>query len=278
MSHPSTDDTFLDVKWQLPVSLVVWMESVLLAQVSSCPKIPPVPEQAESFLLKPLAVPGIKMSPPFFPDPALQGSFPRLKIKKNQNQPLLVLYTRTSWDSMFFFLKQSSQQSETINCGCTTQTQDWRESQTWYCSSNRDNFGKMTANDSRDGILIPVGSHLEWEQCKSQEELLLWGGTCLQLTVCIQASTGVLSVGYISFMPEFSFQEEIYCLGHTEKSATSARYPEWFPFQILMRWGSLQSSLHHQMPSLRLHVRIRVHQNFTNGWLLWLMKVCDQNR
>lgn len=45
--------------------------------------------------------------------------------------PLLVLHTRINWDSMFFFLnKQSPQQFETINCGCTTQTQDRCESQT----------------------------------------------------------------------------------------------------------------------------------------------------
>lgn len=102
-------------------------------------------------------------------------------------------------------------------------------------AANRDNFGMTTANDSRDGFLIPAGFHLEWKQGKNQEELFLWGGICLQLTICIQVSTGVLSVGYVSFTPEFLFQEEIYCLGHTEKAATSARYLERFPFQILMR-------------------------------------------
>lgn len=133
-----------------------------------------------------------------------------------------------------------------------------------------------TANDSRDGFLIPAGSYLEWKQYKNQKELFLWGGICLHLTICIQVSTGVPSVGYISFTPEFLLREEIYCLGHTEKSATSARYPEWFLFQILMRFvTSLPSP---SVPSLKLRMRTGDHQNFTNDCLLCLMKVCDQNR
>lgn len=115
--------------------------------------------------------------------------------------PLLVLHTWTSWDSMFFFLnKQSPQQFETINCGCTTQTQDRRESQTTEMVLQPTGITLgwqllMAAGMGWDGFLIPAGFHLEWKQYKNQEQLFLWGSICLQLTICIQVSTGALSVG-----------------------------------------------------------------------------------
>lgn len=100
---------------------------------------------------------------------------------------------------------------------------------------------------------------------------------CLQPPIYMNVSTGILSVNCVSFMSEFYSQNNVYCLRHTEELATSARYPVWITFQILLRKDLLRSFFHYSTASLKPHLRIRDHQNFTNDQLLLLMKVYDQN-
>lgn len=110
-------------------------------------------------------------------------------------------------------------------------------------------------------FLIPPGSHPESKGCASHEESLQLKVFCLQPTICMKVSTGILPVDYVSFTSKFLFWEDIYCLGHTEKQATSARYPVWIPFQILLKSDSLCSSFHYHTVSLKLHMTISDHQN-----------------
>lgn len=150
---------------------------------------------------------------------------------------------------------------------------------THCCSTERNNFWSMTSSDKEDWTFDPCRFPCSLGLERAQPGAVTPAGKlfCLQPPICMNVSTGILSVICVSFMSEFYSQNKVYCLRHTEELATSARYPLWIPFQILLRKDLLRSFFHYSTASLKPHLRIRDHQNFTNDQLLLLMKVYDQN-